>query len=245
MFRNLDLKKYCGLPFEYDGKQILFSEFKVTQKVDTTIDDLKSQLLNDEINSSEVYATKYIQIDNDDLFANKGFRYNLYVVNPLLAGVEYAKTKAVKIKQHPKILEVVSGGGIIALQRNNQEQIKDLIVSKVKRGDKIVVPANYAISLINTRQNPFIVGEIYCSEARHTYVLDDMGGMAYYVIKKNGKQETVKNSFYKEAPKARNIKWEEVNKRLNITSKTPIIKQVLRKYEKFSWIFKTDSFKLD
>jgi hypothetical protein len=40
------------------------------------------------------------------------------------------------------------------------------------------------------------------------------------------------------------VDWNKVRKDLGITPKTPINKQIMRKYEKFDWLFKEDAIEI-
>ncbi len=63
----------------------------------------------------------------------------------------------------------------------------------------------------------------------------------WLIIRKNAKQEIVRNPNYKIVSEPEKIQWDTVLTKYSITAKTPIIKQVMRKYEKFEWIFKENS----
>jgi len=68
-----------------------------------------------------------------------------------------------------------------------------------------------------------------------------MNGLAYYIIRKNAKQETVRNPYYKIVNEPEKLDWDKILFKYGITPKTPVIKQIMRKYEKFEWLFKEDS----
>ena len=72
-------------------------------------------------------------------------------------------------------------------------------------------------------------------------MLDDNNGLAYYIIRKNAKQETVRNPSYKIVNEPEKLDWDKIIKEYGITPKTPVIKQLIRKYEKFDWLFKENS----
>ena len=68
-----------------------------------------------------------------------------------------------------------------------------------------------------------------------------MRGMSYYIIRKNAKQETVRNPEYKFAKNPEKINIDGILSKYGIRKGTPIVKQIMRKYEKFTWLFKEDS----
>jgi len=65
--------------------------------------------------------------------------------------------------------------------------------------------------------------------------------LAYYVIRKNAKQEIVRNPNYKIVNEPEKIDWDSITQEYGITPKTPIIKQIVRKNERFEWLFKENS----
>jgi len=65
--------------------------------------------------------------------------------------------------------------------------------------------------------------------------------MAYYVIRKNAKQEIVRNPNYKIVNEPEKIDTEKILKEYLITPKTTITKQIIRKNERFDWLSKEDA----
>jgi hypothetical protein len=62
--------------------------------------------------------------------------------------------------------------------------------------------------------------------------------MSYYIIRKNAKVEVVRNPAYKMVDKIEKLDIESVLEDKRITPKTPLIKQIERKSERYTWIFK-------
>ncbi|HVX92777.1 MAG TPA: glucose-6-phosphate isomerase family protein, partial [Candidatus Dojkabacteria bacterium] len=182
--------------------------------------------------------------DNDSVFHEKNINVNLTVLPANLAGIEYTKTKGYVVKDYPRIVEIVNGSGTLLLQSFEKSFEGDIIQSTMKKGQKIIIPAGYYSSFINTRQTTLVLLEIYSKNAEELYDLDDMNGMSYYVIRKNAKQEIVRNPIYKMVNKGRKVQWDNLLSQFNITLKTPVTKQILRKYEKFSWLFKTSDISI-
>ena len=239
---KIDLKQSCGLPITYTGEDLLPQGLTITEVSTICIDNIRSQLLNEDLNCPEIFYKKYKDIDKDNVFKEKGIKINMYLIYANLAGIEYVKTFATRCKKYSRILEISYGSGIILLQRYNSPQSYRIIKLTVKKGDKVIVPAGYTCSIINSRQNlNLVVLEIHSREARPRIVLDDMKGMSYYIIRKNAKQETVRNPEYKLAQKPEKINIDWLLSKYGIRKGTPIVKQIMRKYEKYTWLFKEDS----
>ena len=65
--------------------------------------------------------------------------------------------------------------------------------------------------------------------------------MSYYIIRKNAKQETVRNPEYKIVEEPESINIDSILSKYGVRNGTPIVKQIMRKYEKFTWLFSQDS----
>lgn len=234
--------KSSGFSLSYDSGKLVSTDLSFNEVVNVPVTEMTPQLLNKELSSPEIFYTKYKTLDEEGIYAKKKLRINFYLIPANLAGIEYIKTKASRMAAHPRLLEASHGSGIVLMQNFQEVEDGDIIVASLKKNQKVIVPAGYTISIINTRSQALIVCEVVSIEAREQLLLDEMGGMSYYVIRKNAKQEIVRNPMYKSAKKPRRVNWDNLYKELNITLKTPLIKQILRKYDKFKWIFQEDSF---
>ena len=239
---KIDLKKTSGFSLAYDGESLQADNLTFHEEVSVGIDEIRNQLLNKSLKCPEVFYKKYISLDTDDVYKSKKLQVNFYVLKPNLAGIEYVKTKATLNPKYPKILEVVYGGGTIILQDYKSARNHRIIKIAAKKTQKIIVPAGYASVIINSRQSSnLIVAEYQNIQTESEIALDDTNGMSYYIIRKNAKQETVRNPYYKIVKEPETVNWDNVIKEYGITPKTPIIKQIMRKYEKFDWLFKQNS----
>lgn len=239
---KIELKQSCGLPIVYIGDDLMPQGLTVGDTSIVCIDDIRPQLLNEDLNCPEIFYKKYKDIDRDEVFKSKRLKINMYLIYPNLAGIEYAKTFATRCKSYPRILEITYGGGIILLQKYTSPIDNRIFKFTVKKGQKIIVPQGYTCVIVNSRQNStLIVVEMHYREAKPRIVLDDRKGMSYYIIRKNAKQETVRNPEYKIVNEPEKFNPEQLLAKYGVTSKTPIVKQVMRKYERFKWLFEKDS----
>jgi len=163
-------------------------------------------------------------------------------MKPNLAGIEFVKTKVTRSKNYTRIIEILYGGAIVLLQRYRTPKDNKIYKLVAKKGQKIIVPSGYDLVIVNTRQNSTLIfAEFSCTKAISRVVLDDNSGMAYYVIRKNAKQEVVRNPNYKIVNEPDKIDMEKLIQSLGMTPKTPVIKQIIRKYERFDWLFKENT----
>ncbi|HNW23190.1 MAG TPA: glucose-6-phosphate isomerase family protein [Candidatus Dojkabacteria bacterium] len=239
---KIDLKQSSGLPIFYSGEDLLPQGLSILDTSIICIDDIRSQLLNEDLNCPQIFYKKYKGIDKDDVFKSKNIKINMYLIFPNLAGIEYAKTFATRCKRYSRIFEITYGGGVVLLQKYESPINNRVIKIVIKKGDKLIIPPGYTCTIINSRQNSnLIVLEMHSKEAKPRVVLDDRRGMSYYIIRKNAKQETVRNPEYKIVGEPEKINTQAILSKYGVKGKTPIVKQIMRNYEKFKWLFEQDS----
>jgi oxalate decarboxylase/phosphoglucose isomerase-like protein (cupin superfamily) len=238
---KIDLKKNLGFSVEIEFDEIVSSEIPYASTLSVGISEMKHQLLNSEITCPDVFFRKYYKFDRDGIYQKKKISLNIIIVQSNLAGIEFVKTKGIRTPKYAKIIEVLNGSGLLIMQNFETNFEGDIITVALRKDSKVVIPPDYAYSIVNTRSSLLIASEICFDGAEEIDELDDMNGMSYYVIRKNAKQEIVKNPEYKLVSAPRKVKWESVLTKYGITFKTPVIKQILRKYDKFEWLFKEDS----
>ena len=239
-----NLKSSSGLPIYFTGEEIESDQFRSSSESTIELDDIRPQLLNQELDCPDIFYTKYKDIDNSkERFKKIDLRVNLYLMKPNLAGIEFVKSKATKCKSYARLFEIVYGGGNILLQKYVSPTENRFFRLQVKKGSKFIVPAGYAICIVNTRQASTLIAlEISPRDGRTRVVLEEKRGMSYYIIRKNAKVEIVRNPSYKMVDKIEKIDMERVVDDMRITPKTPLIKQVQRKSERYDWLYKKNSF---
>lgn len=239
---RINLKKSAGFPIIYDGDDLVVKDFSFRDSLVVGIDDIRNQLLNKELSCPDIFYKKYKVLDDNDIYRSKGLKINFYTLKPNLAGIEFVKTRATKCNRYPRIFDFVYGGATVLLQNYVNPKNNRTIKIAVKREQKIIVPAGFSVVVANTRQNSNLVFAEYLSvKAKPKVVLDERNGLAYYIIRKNAKQEIVRNPSYKIVNEPEKLDWDKIISKYGITPKTPINKQIIRKYERFDWLFKEDS----
>lgn len=240
---KIDLRSASGLPIVFLDDELVFKDAGCKEKMVVGIDDIREQLLNKELDCPEVFYTKYKEVDTkDNLFKSKKIKVNIYTMLANLAGIEFVKTRTTRCKKYPRIIEILHGSGTILMQKYINPKDNKIIKAQAKKNQKIIIPAGYDFVIVNTRQNtPLIFLEVvhYLAIIRRT--LDENSGMAYYVIRKNAKQEIVRNPNYKIVNEPEKIDTEKILKEYSITPKTTITKQIIRKNERFDWLSKEDA----
>lgn len=240
---RIDLKNSSGFQMTFNGDDLEVKDFSFKSVNEIPIEDVRKQLLNKELSCPDIFYKKYKGLDDEnDMYKSKKIHINFYTLKPNLAGIEYVKTRATRCSKYPRIIETIHGGAVIILQDYDGPKKNRIIITSTKKKQKIVVPPNFAMVVVNARQNSNLVFAEYMStDANPKVVLDDRDGLAYYIIRKNAKQEIVRNPSYKIVNEPEKIDWDKIVEEYGITPKTPIIKQIVRKYERFDWLFKENS----
>lgn len=94
-----------------------------------------------------------IKTSGDELlFESANLKCNLFIIRPNVLGREYSKTCSFNTtyKSEPKetIFEVLKGAGYFIIE--SQDDKKDVKVVKVKKGSFVLIPKNYAFTVINS-----------------------------------------------------------------------------------------------
>jgi len=239
---RIDLRKSAGIPLLYNGTDLQPQGLKFKNVLAVDINEIRPQLLNKSLSCPQNFYRKWEDLDGENIFAERNLLVNFYTIQPNLAGIEYVKTIAAQCDKYPRIIEAVYGGGMVLMQKYNSSEDNIVIKRILKKGDKAIVPGNFSYTIINTRQNSNLIAvEISCKNSSTKKVLDDNNGMSYYVIRKNAKQEVVRNPDYKIVNNIDKTDWEKVFQEKGITPRTPIIRQILRNYERYTWLFEKGS----
>ncbi len=244
----IDLKKFSGLALSYDGRRLVAQEggIDIGSVNVMKIDEMRPQLLNPDLSCPVIFYSVFADIDRKSVLRRRNLQFDVFVVPQNLAGIEYVKTKGVRVGSQCVLLELVHGFLTIIMQSNRYDSIdgelKSMMV-KLKRGDKYVVPPHTDFILVNTRQTTAVMAMMHSTKTRVRNVFDDTRGGAKYIIRKNARQEIVQNPHYRKVNHIRSCKPDDLYKYFGLTAKTPVFKQILRKYDRFRWLH--DSSKID
>jgi oxalate decarboxylase/phosphoglucose isomerase-like protein (cupin superfamily) len=237
-----DLKKTAGLSLAFDGSDLIAQEkdIDIAQKQTATIDDMRSQILNPTLSCPTIFYYKFPEIDRKSVLKDKNLRFDMYAIPSNLAGIEYVKTAGQSADEYPVLIESAYGYLTVILQSNPVivdavPKVKSTVV-KIKKGEKLVIPPNHDFVLVNARQSLTMVSMIYSRKTKVRRVFDDRRGISRYVIRKNARLEVVKNPSYRNVESVKSWDPMEYYDDFKLTEKTPIFKQILRKYKRFKWL---------
>ncbi len=238
----VDLKKFSGLALTYDGDDLIPHEQGVEYRTKDSvhIDEMRPQLLNQDLSCPHLFYTIFSGLDWKSILKRRNLRFDMLVMNPNLAGIEYVKTKGFYAGNFPVLIDVAHGYLTLILQQTIEDEGEEsktkTAIVKLKKGDKYVIPPRWEFVFSNTRQALSICSLILSSKARVQEKYDDTRGCAHYIIRKNARQEIVHNPAYRNIKRLKMKSPEELYDDINLTARTPIFKQILRKYERFRWL---------
>ena len=133
-----------------------------------------------------------------------GIRYDITVIPAQMLGKEFTRTKGNRNSDNlPELYTVLQGNAIFLMQKAKDSIVKQVIAVKAKKGDYILVSAEYAVVVINPSNKELKLGNWVSNRNKNIYKeLEKMGGACYfYTI--NG---WVKNKKYKKVPEIEFLK---------------------------------------
>lgn len=262
----INLKNTSGLDIQFNAdrrKVIVADNVIVSAIAQKKLQQMQPVIINDNLICPEIFYTIYAHLfrkKDSEMWKNSTLVYDLTFMLPNLAGIEFVKTFGHynDINSNNKygtieLIEIVYGAGAVIIQRARKkanyvpgttidkiysfDELDEIYILKVTKGDKLLIPPGYGYTLINTKNQILVAGTL--SSKNRIPVCDpylDMHGAGYYLIRKNARQEIVKNPKYKILPKIKKIKPVEFNKLLNIKSSQPLYTQATKTPEKFGYL---------
>ena len=215
----LDLLDFSSLDIHYDSTSnaILYGEnikCNCCQKV--TLKNLSPILLNKSLTYPEEVYEEYQGVHSmqDQELINGCVSYDLLSLPSGLLGIEFIKTHVYFspiFSQEDKVscvIEVLHGDLSIIMQKNSPKgeldfytHVESGYLVKLKAGDRFIIPEGFLYTFINASESNVLFSRVYKKYCMIDYsILKKEKGLAYYCIRKNGRQEIVLNPFYKNTP---------------------------------------------
>lgn len=141
--------------------------------------------------------------------ATDGKWENMTVLTCQREGREYPKTyghyHGTAVNERYKL---VAGRGVLVLQKRvagRDDEIAEVVLIRANPGDEVVITPEWGHAWVNIGDMPLVSLDDWRSG--HTpgdyEVIGKMGGLAYYLLDKNGEVEVVQNQAYKKVPQPR------------------------------------------
>lgn len=152
-----------------------------------------------------MYRGVYRQGDQE-IFAQRGIRYDLTVILPGKIGQEYHKTvghfhpnKPNNSESYAEYYEVLAGEALYILQKNSRSgEVEEIMAIEAKKGDKVFIPPNYGHVTINPGDTPLVMANLIDDSFKSLYEpIEAKKGVAYYFVEtETGRGDFVKNPNY-------------------------------------------------
>jgi len=242
----LPLDEYIGLPLGISEEGFVPLDASIV--VDKTSTFYSRHLRRFYLNAvsvypKTVYKTQWLSVRNQQLdFHN--LRIKTTFILPDVVGIEFSKTKTVNCCNIPRVLEIVSGIGVIIFQKQFSSITEPLTpyLSKVKAGDKVVIPPNWQYTTVNTGSTPLgVIEYIHRDQILHQCPTE-YKGVSLYLIERNGTVEIVKNSQYKNVAKYATVKPEIYAQNFDFTPEESVYKHFSVRKEPVSWVHNPSSY---
>ena len=145
----------------------------------------------------------------------------------------------------PKLYEALYGEAWFLLQKENKEDcrvIEDVILVKVKPGQKIIIPPGYGHILVNPAEDDLVVAgfsskALTCeSQASETAGYARAKGGAYLIFKDNFGELFQPNPFYREVPYMRIAVAPARIERFGVSSNEPVYNLLSKGIEKLDFL---------
>ena len=216
----------CNLTISLDTKNntLLLSEDVVTKQPQTvSLESLLPTLLNKSLSYPQDVYNEYNSVyhHDDNYLAESEVNFDIIYLPAGLLGIEYIKSHIyyspvlANAGSYTTIVEVLYGKLTIIMQKNRMPAdefefdtyVEKAYMIKVKQGEKCPIPKGYFFTFINTEDYPVIFVRINKLQTHADYnLLKREGGLAYYCIRKNAREEIVLNPRYRDTPKIMKVK---------------------------------------
>lgn len=165
---------------------------------------------------SEIYTERYKKV-----FERKGFTNGVTVIMPGSVNGECFKNSGhyhmvQNNQKYPNMeaYEILLGNAAFLLQKSTnltekELKIEDCVVIIAEEGEKIIVPPNYAHSVVNIGSGPMIFGNLASPCPLNYEPINKKNGFFTYVLKHENTLLLQTNSNYENLPKIRIVKPKE------------------------------------
>ena len=180
-----------------------------------------------------------------------GLRYDISAFRSVMLGREYMKTSGHYHPEipgtrvaYPEVYEVLYGEALYVMQKVNdygappdEVVVEDVIVARVKAGQKIIMPPGYGHVTINTLDRPLLMSNWVSNRFSSFYGSTEAArGFAWYLIEEDGEARWVANDSYaRGVPQIRFAEVREVPE-LGLTWDTPMYQACAREPAKFEFL---------
>ncbi len=253
----IDLTDLAGYPLKFDEESCGLSlDARLRRPGYSTreLDALRPVLLDPDCDGPEVIYWMYRDIcrpEDAALGEAHGLRYDLSAFRSVMLGREYMKTSGHyhppipgTRAAYPEVYEVLYGEALYVMQRiadycaaAAETTVEDVIVARVRAGQKIVMPPGYGHVTINTLDRPLLMSNWVSNRFASFYgSVEEARGFAWYLVEDAGQPRWIPNERYgRGVPFLRFAEVREVPE-LGLTWDVPMYQACAQAPEKFAFL---------
>ncbi len=196
-----------------------------------------------------MYSDLSLSRMDKEIIKKNGLRYDITIIPPRVLGVEYVKTAG---HYHPpvpeaklsyvEVYEVLNGEAHYLLQKCQNDDVRDVVLIKAEKGDKVIIPPDYGHVTINPSNKELRMCNWVARNFSPIYEpVKEKGGAAYFELVTG----FVKNENYGSVPELRFLEptnFSEVGLRKNremygLIRENPALLEFLIKPQDYEWLF--------
>ena len=254
----IDISPECGLPIQLDNinhKLILDESLMGGESDVRKLEELQPVLYQKNFQGPKELYTLFNDVGLPEarkLLSQHGLRYDVGIIPPLKIGREYIKTMGhyhCKCSEtsisYAEVYEIVYGIAHFILQKQdkkNDKVITDIMWVEAEKGDRLIMPPDYAHVTINPCPEVLVVSNLAAISCRHSYSkIVQMGGLAYFNIEEENSPIFVRNPRYEKVPPLRKVSLKKL-KDFGISPDRPIYSSALNEPQEFRFIATPQDF---
>ncbi len=184
------------------------------------------------------------------VFQEHGVRHNMLLLRPGRLGPEYVKTwghsaSCAEAAQCPEAYGVLYGHALFLAQQPVEEpatpgggvRLSDVRWIEARAGEKVIVPADYGVVIVNLGDEPLALSCLVAAEAWPVHVAyERMRGAGYYVVERAGHAEAEPNRHYVQPLPAIGREAPLEAPDLGVEEGTPLYSAFVHRPERFVWL---------
>ena len=164
---------------DVENKLMLSEDTVVEEYLVRTLGDMKDLFVNTdgyENNFPLYYMYNGIyRGEHKRFFKDAGIKYEYTVLPSLRIHDEYLKAhghihtiRPIKNTRHVEVYEILHGEGYFQMFKETEQRL-EVVMMKVKQGDRFLIPGDYFHLSMNTGVEPLIFGDLITNEAANDY----------------------------------------------------------------------------
>ncbi len=253
----MDLSDLAGYPLKFDTETVGLSfgpDMRMPRFSTRELEALRPVLLDPDADGPDVIYWMYRNTgmpEDAALYEAHGLRYDISAFRAVTLGPEFMKTSGhyhplIPGTRHayPEVYEVLHGEALYIMQTVDdcaaspeEVVVEDVIMCRVKAGQKIIMPPGYGHVTVNTLDEPLVMSNWVSNRFSSFYgTVEEARGFSWYVVNDNGEPSYLENKSYAQGVPA--VRWAEVQEvpELGLTWDEPMYRACADAPERFEFL---------